>query len=247
MAKRKKRKTVLKQKQHVVQTVRVVVNHSQHHRRRRRRRKSNVGKLNREKFRRITERNMKEMKERMLAGLHRKRLVAAPHTLTTSEIMRISPYIAERLGQARFIAPPPQQVNPTTGRPEDSTPRHQVKAPAGTDRRRRRQPHSPSPTRPSPLAVAPAGSPVLPMTPELLASRGIHRTPGPTSARRTAGGGGARRTAGGGDAARTRLQERQRVRRKGSKQISPEPSYAGQQEQRRYRPSRRKDKRNPLG
>ena len=71
---------------------------------------------------------MKEMKERTLAGLHRMRLVAAPHTLTTSEIMRISPYIAERLGQARFIAPPPQQVNPTVGRPEDSTPRHQVKA-----------------------------------------------------------------------------------------------------------------------
>ena len=237
---KKKRKTALKQKQHVVQTVRVVVNHPQHHRRRRRRRKSNVGKLNREKFRRITERNMKEMKERMLAGLHRKRLVAAPHTLTTSEIMRISPYIAERLGQARFVAPPPHQVNPTEGRPEGSTPRRPVKAAAGSDRRRRRQPHSPSPTRPSPgrpspLAVAPAGSPVIAVTPELLASRGIHRTPGPTSARRTAGGGGARRTAGGGAAARTRLQERQRVRRKGSKQISPEPSYVGQQEQRRHR------------
>lgn len=91
MARRKKRKSplkkvltnALKQKQHVVQTVRVVVNQPQ--RRRRRRRRVNVGKINRERFRRITQHNMKEMKQRTLAGLHRKRLVAAPHTLTTSD------------------------------------------------------------------------------------------------------------------------------------------------------------------
>ena len=236
---RRKKKTKIKQQQHVVQTVRVVVNQPQ--RRRRRRRRRNVGKINRERFRRITAANLAEMKQRTLAGLHRKRLVAAPHTITTSEIMRMSPYIAARLGRAEFIAPPPQQVNPTVGRPEDSTPRHQVKAAAGSDRRRRRQPRSasparPSPPRPSPLAVAPAGSPVAAMTPEQLASRGI-LTQGATSARRTVVGVGA---------ARTRLQQRERVRRKGSKKMSPEPSYAGQQEQRRYRP-RRKEKKNPLG
>ena len=156
---RRKKKTKIKQQQHVVQTVRVVVNQPQ--RRRRRRRRRNVGKINRERFRRITATNLAEMKQRTLAGLHRKRLVAAPHTLTASEIMRISPYIAERLGQARFVAPLPQQVNPTTGRPEDSTPRHQVKAAAGSDRRRRRQPRSEPPARPSPpprsrRAIAPS-------------------------------------------------------------------------------------------
>ena len=118
---RRKKKTKIKQQQHVVQTVRVVVNQPQHRRRRRRRR--NVGKMNRERFRRITAANLAEMKQRTLAGLHRKRLVAAPHTLTTSEIMRMSPYIAARLGRAEFIAPPPQQVNPTVGRPEDFNPK----------------------------------------------------------------------------------------------------------------------------
>ena len=180
---RRKKKTNIKQKQHVVQTVRVVVNQPQQHRRRRRRRKVNVGKIKRERFRRITERNLKEMKERTQAGLHRKRLLSGPHTLTTSEIMRMSPQIAARLGHAEFVAPPPQQVNPTVGRPEDSTPRHQVKAAAGSDRRR--QPRSASPAGASPLAVAQSGSPVVAMTPELLATRGIYRTRGPPSPRRT--------------------------------------------------------------
>ena len=239
-----RRKRSVKQKQTVVQTVRVVVNHPQR-RRRRRRRKTDVALLNREKFRRITARNLEEMKQRTLAGLHRKRLVAAPYHLTTSEIMRMSPYIAARLGHADFVAPPAPQVNPTVGRPEDSTPMRVEgaswwktgagrKAVATTARRK-----PPSPAREINLLAAPSpGTPLsqrsaMPATPEQRAEearriletarRGavehMRRAPGPPTPRAAA--------------VRTRLQTRARARRKGTKQVAPEPNYRDKREYRR--------------
>jgi len=226
-------------KQQVVQTVRVVVN--QPRRRRRRRRK---GARNRERFRRITARNLEEMKQRTLAGLHRKRLVAAPYTLTTSEIMRMSPYIAARLGRAEFVATPSPQVNTTIGRPEDSTPvREQAAAwwKTGAGRKEvaktaRRKPRSPAlnllsaPSPGTPLSQRSA----MPATPEQRAdearriletarrgaAESMRRAPGPPTPRAA-------------EEPRTRLQARARTRRRGTKQVAPEPSYRDKREYRR--------------
>ena len=231
------RKRSVKQKQTVVQTVRVVVNQPQ---RRRRRRRRNTAEKNRERFRRITTRNLEEMKQRTLAGLHRKRLVAAPYHLTTSEIMRLSPYIAARLGKGEFVAAPTPQVNPTVGRPDDSTPMRMEKAMwwktgsgrkevASTARRR-------TPVRALDMLSVPSlGTPLseqsaMPATPEQRAeeARRILET-----ARR---GAGLRRVAGpktqdGG--VRTRLQARAKTRRRGTKQVAPEPNYRDKREYRR--------------
>ena len=235
------KKTKIKQK--VVQTVRVVVNQPHRRRPRRRpRRRRRTGERNRERFRRITARNLEEMKQRTLSGLHRKRLVAAPYTLTTSEIMRMSPYIAARLGRADFVATPAPQVNATIGRPEDSTPIKESaaawwKTGAGrkevaTSARRRR----PSPARElRMLAVPSPGTPLsqrseMPATPEQRAeeSRSILETArqGAAETMRRAPGPPRAET-------RTRLQERTRARRRGTKQVAPEPNYRDKREYRR--------------
>ena len=243
-----KKSSAVKQKQKVVQSVRIVVNQPQPRRRRRRRR---TGEENRERFRQITRRNLQEMEQRTLAGLHRKRLVAAPYTLTTSEIMRISPYIAARLGQGEFVATPTPRVNPTIGRPEDSTPIKESAAAwwktgsgrkevATTARRKPMRP-SPSPARELRMMSVPSpGTPLsqrsaMPATPEQRADearriletarRGaaesmMRRAPGPPTPRAAV-------------EPRTRLQARARTRRRGSKQVAPEPKYSDKREYRR--------------
>ena len=117
--KRRKVKHKVKVKQKVVQSVRVVIHQPARKRRRRRRKK---GASSRERFRRITHANRIEMRQRTLAGLHRSRLIPAPYTLTTSEIMRLTPNAAQRLGRGQFVATPAPQVDTSVGRPEDATP-----------------------------------------------------------------------------------------------------------------------------
>ena len=157
-----------------------------------------------------------------------------------TEIMRLSPYIAARLGRGEFVAAPTPQVNPTVGRPEDATPvREEVaawwktgsgrKEVVSTDRRR-------TPVRALDMLSVPSlGTPLseqsaMPATPEQKAeeARRIVET-----VRR---GDGLRRASGPPtqDAGpRTRLQARGRARRKGTKQVAPEPNYRDKREYRR--------------